>query len=227
MVDREAFGLTAQKPSEMVAGLEEAAKRAEQQEAREEARRRAGGRMSANVALKVDEVGKRWKRQVNIGIAAAVLLVLTALGLMLYLTVHKRVDPRVGNADAQMMLAVLDGIARWPGFFKDGETVTAEKAKERLKEEVEAAYNRVLEKIESNHKRPGFNKADPGLAKDKELLEKLRLFQDAWGQPFVFEIEGDALKISAIGKKTAAATPPEPVIIPLRSGPAAPEKSGR
>jgi len=224
VVDREAFGLTAQKPSEMVAGLDEVAKRAEQLEAREEAKRKAGGRMSANVAVKVDEVGSRWKRWVNIGIVAAVTLVLTALALMLYSSSHAKLDPREGNAEAHKMLQALASLASSPSFFTEGETITAEKARERLKEAVEAQYNEVLERIKPKPNGGPFQRPDPGLVKDREWLEKLRSFKDAWGQPFVFEIEGETLKISAIGKKTAAATPPEPVIVPLRKVPAATKK---
>jgi len=230
--DRQAFGLTAQKPSEMIAGLDEVARRAAALEAREEAKRKGGGKLSANVALQVDDLGNRWKRRVNIGIAVTIALVLGSLALMVYLTVHQKLDPREGNADAHRMLTGLAGLASRPDFFKEGEKITAQSAKERLKEELEAAYSKILDQIERDRisrkeKGEKYREPDAGLAKDRDWYEKLRHLRDAWGQPFIFDVEGDTLKISAVGKKTPKATPPEPVTINLRKAQPAPEKSGQ
>ncbi|MGD0094027.1 MAG: hypothetical protein ABSE73_29305 [Planctomycetota bacterium] len=213
----------------MIAGLEAVAKRAEEKEAREEARRKGGGKLAANVALHVDDVGNRWKRNVYLGIAAAAFLVLAAGAWMVYRTAHKDLDPRTGNADAHKMLSFLANIASRSDFLKEGEKITAQTVKGRLKDEIEANYKKVVEQIEVDHQKriatgQGYRGPDPGLAKDKDWLEKLRPLQDAWGQPFKFELDGDTLKISAVGKKTPTATPPEPVVVPLRKSAAATEK---
>lgn len=193
-------------------------------EAREAAKRKAGGRISANVALHVDETGVRWKRMVNLGLAAAVVLALAVIAWMIRATMSE-VDPREGNAEAYKMAEQLAAYASRPGFFKEGDHPSAEKVRERLKEAIEAEYKKEVEEMERDKsKKNKYATPDEFSVKERDWLGKLRLLQDAWGQPFAFEVSGDTLKISVVGKKTRNATPPEPVTVRLH-GAAAAEKS--
>ncbi|MCY3024370.1 MAG: hypothetical protein NTW87_35790 [Planctomycetota bacterium] len=225
-LDRKSFGLTALKPSEMVAGLDEVAKRAEKIEEREEAKRRAGGKMDANVAALVDDTGARWKRRTNIFLGTVLAVVLIGGGLMMYFANRRVVDVREGNAEARRMLTELSlraGRLALPA----GDTLTAASAKRQLLEQIAADLKRIRDDMKPRPGSPGkFAPPSPQLQKERDWLEKMEMLRDAWGQPLAFEVVGgDTLKITAIGKASGKSAPPEPVTVRLRGTRQPPGKS--
>jgi hypothetical protein len=232
-VDRASFGLSALKPSEMIAGLDEAAKRAEKMEAREEAKRRAGGRMSANIAVLVDDTGQRWKKAVNVGILVTVAAVLIGGGTMMYYSNpwRQKLDPRAGNIEAGKMLSELKARAEGLRGASDADSLTAETARERLQKEIEVNYKSVCDQIERAHDAATANgrknwNPDPMIVRDRAWLEKLKDLKDPFGQPIEFKLEGDTLVIGAKGTTASGTKPPDSVRIRLRGkGPA--EKGAR
>jgi hypothetical protein len=213
-VDREALGLTALKPSEMVEGLEKAAKRAEKMEARESAKRKLGGGMNPNAALHVDDTGARWARGVKIGIAVTVLVVGLALGVMWHLSNRSKVPPRQAGEETRQRLVELSRIVPRIKLFDADEEITVEKLKprilEKLEEEIKDVDTQIAQLKES--KRP-----TEEYREQKKVLESLKDLNDAWGNPFEFTIvESDSVQVGVKGKTVAANDPLAPVTIRVR-----------
>jgi len=221
--DREALGLASSKPSEKIAGLEEVAKRAEKLAEREEIKRKSGGKMNANIALHVDDTGKRWQRYVLMGIFA-VLVVGGAVTWLLVKKANTKIVPdRAAAAETE---GILNGLARQAELMKhfdESESVTEKTVKERLKESCEA----MLAKIEEDMKKDARAKRnpDPRLISDRHFMEKLMTFKDGWGKPVTVTIvENDYAEFGSSGKFQG--TPIDPVKVKVRSGSTpAPEKS--
>jgi hypothetical protein len=205
----------------MIKGLDEAAKRAEKIEAREEEKRRSGGKMNANVALHADETGTRWKRMVNVVLIVAALAIIGTGGTLFYLANHKKVNPREINAEARQMLSQLVGIANRIKPFEASETITADAAKRKMLDVMDADIKNYDEQIQKDKERIEKTKSKETqrsmIRKDREAIARLRELKDGLGQPFIFEMAGaDTLKMSAKGSNGDGATPPEPVTVKLR-----------
>lgn len=189
--DREALGLSAARPSEMIAGLDEAAKRAEALAVREEAKRKSGGKMSANAALHVDDTGRKWSRWVQLGIAVLVLAGGAVGGWMFYSANRQKIGERAGleitRADLNDMARSVESMEQ----FKEGESITVQGAKERLHKRLEADLETEKSKI-ARDKAAGRN-PDRRSVEQRERLERQLTFKDAWGKPLDFSVEGDDL----------------------------------
>src|SRR5581483_1096590 len=167
---REKLGLGVAKPSEMIEGLEEAAKRAEKLDAREAAKRKGGG-STVNTALHVDETGKQWSRMVLFWLIGTVLFVFLVGALLIFLSSRTKISPEEGNAATSNMLRTLQlDIVPSMKPIPPEEPITAESAKAHLTEGIQAALNKILDMIK---------------------------FQDPWGSPFQFSVEGDKVTVAA------------------------------
>ena len=215
--DRIALGLTALKPSEMIAGLEEAAKRAENLELREAARRKSGG-STLNEAMHIDDTGRKWKRMVNLAIVAGVLLALGAGGVLMYMHSRKGNEtPRELLADTLAMLRDLGSHGAKMKLFKPGETVAVAQAKEHLLKSINNDLEDILAEINKGRGVDKTGKAtNPFFMPDKKTvavrdsLIRLKEFKDAWGAPFLFEMgDPDTLKITATTKISSGGLQPE------------------
>src|ERR1043165_8953907 len=217
-VDREALGLSAARPSEMIAGLDEAAKRAEALAAREEAKRKSGGKMSANLALHVDDTGRKWSLWVRLGIVA-VLAVAAAAGWWMY-TADKRhkVGDREGLELTRKDLKDLGRSVELMDLFKEGESISVQDVKERLRKRLDADLEAVKARI-ARDRATGRNPDRPA-ADLRDQLERQLNFKDAWGKPLEFAVEGDELSISSTS--TAKAGELFPVRVRIRSTPSKP-----
>lgn len=223
--DREALGLTAMKPSEMIKGLDEAAKKAEKMEEREEAKRRSGGKMSANAALLTDDTGRRWTRATNLVISGAIAAVVIGGLILMWLANREPIDPRTGNEQARRDLIELSLRAKRIKPFEESEKITEAAFKERLLLQIDAELKTVEDAIEKDRQKRKDTKSsgaprDSRLFRDQRELQRLREFKDAWGQPFVFKMaDADTVTVTAKGKTGKGYTPPEPVAISnLRGG---------
>lgn len=213
-VDREALGLTALKPSEMVEGLEKAAKRAEKIEARESAKRKLGGGMNPNAALHVDDTGARWARGVKLGIAVTVLVVGLAVAVMWHLSNKSKVPPRQAGEETRQRLVELSRIVPRIPLFDADEEITVEKVKprvlERLEEDIKEVDAQIAQMRES--KRP-----TEDYRQQKKVLEDLKGLNDAWGNPFEFTIvESDSVRVGVKGKTVTPNDPLAPVTVRVR-----------
>ncbi|MEI6235271.1 MAG: hypothetical protein WCT04_19605 [Planctomycetota bacterium] len=209
--DREALGLSAARPSDMIAGLDEVAKRAEALAAREAAKRKSGGKLSLNEALHVDDTGRKWTRWVQLGIAAAILAACVAGGLMLYGANHKPTDNRVALASTNALMRDLEIAAQKMDRFAEGESITPQSVKSKIskyvKEQLEA-----LEKTLDRDRAAG-RQPDKGLISKREEYKKLLTFNDGWGNPFELTITSNELGIRSTSKEKDV--PAEPVKVPL------------
>ncbi len=203
----------------MVAGLEEAAKRAEALAAREAAKRKSGGKMSANVALHVDDTGSKWSMRVRLGIAAAVLLVGSACGFMYYKATHSSIDPRVALNETRQSLADYASDAKMMPQFTPGESITAQAAKDRIQKNMESQLESVKKTIAADA--ASSRTPDKSLLQRRERLEKRLHFKDGWGTPFDFSVEGEDLLIRSVSKYEGLSN--DPVKVRVRG--AAGEKS--
>lgn len=201
----------------MIAGLDAVAERAEKLEQREEAKRRAGGGMALNEAVHVDETGSRWKRNVIIGICLAVAAVVIGGGLMMYFSWRTVRDPRELVAETYKMLTELSARAAGLRTAMDAEKITADSAREWLQKQIETDYQNTLKSIETDRKNNSkYSIPNAQQRKQCDWLEKMRTLKDSWGDPFVFEIDGETLKISSKRGKTSTGEPLL-VTIPLSS----------
>lgn len=221
--DRAKLGLGA-KPSEMIEGLDEVAKRLEKQQERENAKSKSGGKMNQNEALLTDDTGRRWSRNVMIGIVVLVLLGGAGFGAMMIKANFTAIDPRQGNATTRRMMMELIGFAqRIPA--DDAESLTKDKVVELLHEQVDAQYKQVEADIqrdkERREKEGKHRPPDTRLYRELENLTELRKFKDPWGQPLEFDISAGTLTIK--GKGSPKGDPIEPVS--TRLGKKAAEKS--
>jgi hypothetical protein len=224
--DREAFGLTALKPSEMIAGLDAVADRAEKLEAREEAKRKAGGKM-INMAVHVDETGSRWKRNVIIGICLTVAAVVIGGGLMMYFSNRTVRDPRELRAETYLMMSELSARAAGLRASGEGDRLSADSARDFLQKQIEAEYQSTLKAIETDRKNNSkYTIPNAQLRKQCDFLEKMRTLKDSWGDPLVFEIESETLKISSKRGKTSTGEPLS-ATVPLSGGTTPKKKDAR
>lgn len=198
--DREALGLSAMKPSEMIEGLDAAVRKAEAQERRESDRRKGGGKIDQNAAIHVTETGGRFMRWVVVGGVAAVVLVGGLFAALVFYSNYKPLDPHKGNEMARAWLGDLKFICEKMKRFEDDETVTMDKAKARVIETIDARI-KVLEDenqtLKANQRPPNIRSVE-----EEKEMEKIKEFKDPFGQPFLMQLmEGDKyLQITAKGK---------------------------
>lgn len=209
--DRAKLGLGA-KPSEMIAGLDAVAERYEKQEQREAAKAKSGGKMNQNEALLTDGTGRRWARNVMLGLIAIVVLGAVGFGAMMISANFTALDPRKGNASTRRMMMELVGFAqRIPA--EDVDTLTRDRVVELLHEQVNEQYKQVeadIARDKERREREGKHRPpDTRLYNELENLKELRKFKDPWGQPFEFDVNAGTLTIK--GKGSAKGDPIEPV----------------
>lgn len=222
VVDRAALGLSAARPSEMIQGLDEAAKRAEAQATREEAKRRSGGKMNLTEAIHVDDTGARWSRNVLLGLVGTVLFVALVVVGLIYLANRTRINPRVASDDTRSVLHDLARRVELMPSFEESESVTAPQVKERLKKALEDDMNGLQEQRKRDQSARRLS--DPREVANRAFVEKLLKFQDGWGKPLVFDMEDkDTLVISSNSKYDGQS--PDPVKVRIRgSAPPVEEK---
>ncbi len=201
----------------MIAGLEEAARRAEQVEQREQARRKGGG-STLNAALHTDDTGRRWAMQVRLGIAGAVALIVAASWFMIWSANHETKDPRKLKAQTQAMITrLITTSSRLPGFSGDVTPATVQEALVKLIDSDLAEVNAAIASDKEHRKNGGqFRPRDKTLSEDADALNEMRQMRDAWGRPLVFSIDGDKLKIASTTNPGGGVAALEPVIVPLK-----------
>ena len=225
-VDREALGLSSARPSEMVAGLDEVAKRAEALAVREESKRKSGGKMNANIALHVDDTGVRWKRYVVSGIIGAALLGALIFGVLFWNTNRLKVSDRAAYEETRGILNELGKQAELMKAFDESETITVAGVKARLIGELEAAQKEVHEQLQRDN--AAKRNPDSRTVERRKFIEKLLAFQDGWRKPVVVSLSGhDDVEFGSTGKFDGATM--EPVKARVRSGSATPveDSSGK
>lgn len=208
--DREALGLSAARPSEMVAGLDEAVKRAEALAAREEAKRKSGGKLNANVALHVDDTGKKWALWVRLGIAVALVLGLAAGGFMIWSSNHTKIDPRKAVAETRDSMIELELAAKKMERFDASDNITVASAKARLTKTLEGQLASVEKSIQKD--RESGRTPDKMLINKREFLKKLLTFKDGWDKPFDFSVSDNELTIRSVTQYEGIH---EPVKVPI------------
>jgi hypothetical protein len=200
----------------MVAGLDKAVERAEAIAAREEAKRRAGGKVNANVAVHVDDIGRRWARWVNIGIVAVVAILVIGGAWMVYSANRRPHGPRELNAMTREMLSEL--AARAERLRGGDMQITADNIREQLRKQIDLDLRKTREQMRGSDGVPA-----AVLAKEREWLEQLVRLKDGWGKPFVFDVQDGVLTIGATG----GPAPPEPVTVPLQKDAPPAKKAAR
>ncbi|HLX61978.1 MAG TPA: hypothetical protein VKX17_11915 [Planctomycetota bacterium] len=213
-VDREALGLSAARPSEMIAGLDEAAKRAEALAKREELRRKSGGKMAANIALHVDDTGRKWALWVKLGIAAILIGGSAIAYYLIYAANHHVVTPREAREKTAQALIFLDKTATLMEPFKDSDQLTAASAKERVRKHLEEDLDKVKVTLARDFK-AGRN-PDKRAVEERDFLIGLLAFKDGFGKDLEFGVEGDDLTIASPSKFEG--DPLEPVKVRVREG---------
>jgi hypothetical protein len=210
---REALGLSSMKPSEMVAGLDAAAQRAEKAEQREQAKRKGGGH-NLNTALHVDDTGRRWSRIVILTLLGLTIFIGGSVALAIYISNHKSIPVERGNQETRQELRDLGLIAGQLKGFDPDEKLNVDKVKERLTAAINAQIEEVKARIKSQedvHRPPGSRDIE-----EKEELNTLLKYEDPWGQPFQLTVgDDDKLTISAKGKPEFG-HPIDPVVVKLR-----------
>lgn len=212
--DREALGLSSMKPSEMIAGLDEAVRRAEAQEKRETARRKSNGRIDQNTAIHVSDSGNRTTRMIVVGAVALVVLLACVFGAFVFYANYKSIDPVKGNETTREWLGNLKYICEKMKRFADDDSITLDKAKTKVLETIDARLKVLDDEIDTatnNHRAPNIRALE-----EKRDLVRVKEFKDPFGQPFLFKLEGDRLQITARGRPDAKGAP-SPIEIELKA----------
>jgi hypothetical protein len=188
--DREALGLSAARPSEMVKGLDEAAKRAQAAAERDENKRRSGGKMSQVEALQVDDTGRRWSNRVIMGMAAVFLTICGVGGYLIYKTANPGIDYRVAFEETHRRMHDLARDAELMPPFAEGEKLTPATVKERIEKNVREQLEVILKQaaIDRDAKR----NPDLRITDRRNFLQDMLKFTDGWGRPLRFAVEDDA-----------------------------------
>ena len=211
----------------MIEGLDKVAERAAKLEEREEAKRKAGGRMS-DAATLTDGTGRRWKRNVNLAIAGTILIGGLIGGAMFWWSNRQTVNPRELRAQTQLTLTKFAAMGSRLKGFEDGDSITPDKARDAFLKLVESDLKTLNDEIardkERKKKDGQFRPPDRMMSSDLSSLTILQSMKDAWGQPLIFSMaDPDTVKISSNGKP--GVEQPEPVTVRLRAaGKPAPEK---
>ena len=194
-------------PSEKIRGLADLEARAAKQEARDKARRSAGGGINMVEALAVDDIGHRWSRNVLLGIAGLIGFVVMAGALMFWISNRKTIDPEEAIRDTNNRLSrYANTYSRMMPAFDIDEYVTKEKVKKRMKAFLEKELEE-LRKVEEQEKKGGAVSSNTRAAIRR--VSKDLEFKDAWGDPLRFSMEGnDTAVIKSIhsGVKKASFT---------------------
>lgn len=196
--DREALGLNTARPSEKIEGLEEAAKRMEKQAQREEAKRKSGGKMNANLALHVDDTGRRWSRRVLMGIAATILIVGGAVAVLMGIANRDKTPQRLRAQETAKMLNEYSIQMERTKPFAENDSLTEKTVKERLKED----YQNELAQIEKEmaKDREAKRNPDPRRIERRHLVQKLLTFKDGWEKPIKIDVSNGEVEFSSSGK---------------------------
>jgi len=212
----------------MIQGLDKVAERAAKLEEREEAKRKAGGRMS-DAATLTDDTGRRWKRNVNLAIIGTILIGGSFAAVMFWWSNRQTVNPRELRAQTQETLSKFVAMGNRLKGFEEGDSITPEKARDAFLKLVESDLKTLNDEItrdkERKKKDGQFRTPDKMMTSDLNSLTKMQTMKDAWGQPLVFAMaDADTVKISAVGKPGVEQL--EPVTVRLRAAgkPPAPEK---
>ncbi|MBE7462144.1 MAG: hypothetical protein HS116_01510 [Planctomycetes bacterium] len=195
---RKALGLSEIKPSEMVKGLDKLAERAEKAHAREEAKRKAGGKMNLNVALHVDETGEKWRKKVVLGIVGLVVAACVIGGVMYWRSNVETLDPRAAAMETNNRLARYDAAARRMKPFEEDEPVSPELFKARLLEQI-AADQAELEKLAEQEKQSR-EAVTPATVQALARLRSDLALVDGWGDPLLFKSGDDENEIEIRSK---------------------------
>ena len=204
---RHSLGLSHAKPSEQVAGLEEAGRRAEQRETRAELRRQDGGKIVMNAAVLVDETGRRWSRFVKRSLLGSLGTLLLVGVVLIWVSNRKPVDPRDAlRVTANRLTNYEKRYAPYMPPFPEEARVTAELFEAKLTEFMKQELKGLELAAQLEEQTRGSVQKDT-----KERIQRLvedLLFQDGSGQRISFEMDGEqAVVVQAKGV--------DPVKIPI------------
>lgn len=168
----------------MVEGLDQVAKRSEEQEAVDRIKQRSG-RIIMNEAIHVDAKGRRWQRIVLVGVIAAVL---SAVGLVLFL-IHlansSGISDQEAARDTRGLLAQYTNLVYSIEPVPAGKNLSVEELKQKLRAKIQEEIKRFQQVAQRTG--PGRRRERSEALKSIRLLEKALRFKDGQGQPFVIK----------------------------------------
>lgn len=173
----------------MIEGLDAVAKRAEKLEAREAAKRKSGGKMNANIALHVDDTGRRWSFAVKLGIAGALFLGVAFFAVLMILANRKSLSPKQLTELTRRDMDDLTVLLQRMEHFDDGETVTLDKVQERLQKKIDLELGIIIEQLEVDRKQRRL--PNRSSLEERNMLMRLKELKDPAGKPYELKIEGD------------------------------------
>lgn len=197
VLDRKKLGLSAQRPSERIPGLEKAARKSGRI-SRTEQRRRATGEINRNIAVHVDDTGERWVRKVRLFLLAAAAVLVVSFSVLYLWSRHRhsRVDPEEALRETGARLLRLREAINRIRPFSATDKPSPKEVEKRLRKYLSNRLG-VLERrreLELKAKGPG---ASPLLAEIVRLREDVKL-KDGWGKPLEFEVRKNLDRPSAV-----------------------------
>lgn len=187
--DRQTLGLSDVRPSEAIKGLDRVAERYE----KPKGPKRKAGEIDMNVAVSIDQKGKRWSRMVLLGVLGVIAVAALFGWVLVILGGDKPVDPKEAFRETHNQLLRIKRYAYDMDRFGAGENVSADLFKRKLLEYMKARQEKLEEVVELETKAGGM--AKPDTRDELKYLKKDQDLKDAWGMDLYFET-GDGENIT-------------------------------
>lgn len=179
--DRQTLGLSDVRPSEAIKGLDRVAERYE----KPKGPKRKAGEIDMNVAVSVDQKGKRWSRMVLMGFLGAIALAALTGWVLVMLGGQKPIDPKEAYRASHNQLLRIKRYAYDMDRFGSDENVSPDLFKRKLVEYMKTRQEKLEEVVEMETRAGGMAKPDT-----RDELRNLKADQDlkdAWGNDLLFE----------------------------------------
>jgi hypothetical protein len=179
--DRHTLGLSDVRPSEAIKGLDRVADKYE----KPKGPKRKAGEIDMNVAVSIDQKGKRWSRMVLLGVLGAIAVTGLFVWVLVILGGDPPIDPKVAYRETHNQLLRIKRYAYDMDRFGTDENVSPDLFKRKLKEYMKARQDKLEEVVEMETKAGGLAKPDT-----RDELKNLKADQDlkdAWEKELLFE----------------------------------------
>lgn len=179
--DRQTLGLSDVRPSEAIKGLDRVADKYE----KPKGPKRKAGEIDMNVAVSIDQKGKRWSRMVLLGVLGVIAVTGLFVWVLVILGGDPPVDPKVAYKESHNQLLRIKRYAYDMDRFGPDENVSPDLFRRKLVEYMKARQEKLEDVVKLETKAGGL--AKPDTRDELKNLKFDQLLKDAWEKDLLFE----------------------------------------